>query len=130
MFNATGRGYPDVAAFGSNVLISQGGIEAVGGTSCSCPIVAGLMALLNGQVQVKTGKPLGFMNPLIYQMAAAQPNTFTDITIGDNICTENGCSSSCKGFYTTKGWDPITGFGTPVFTNIQSYVQKMLNIPA
>lgn len=65
--------------------------------------------MINGYVNDKTGKPLGFMNPLLYQMAATQPSTFTDITKGNNKCTENGCSSSCKGFEATKGWDPVTG---------------------
>jgi tripeptidyl-peptidase-1 len=128
MYNAKGRGYPDVAAFGSNVLIESGGLQPVGGTSCSCPIFAGLIGMVNGAVVTKTGKPLGFLNPLLYQMAAAQPSTFTDITIGDNICTENGCASSCKGFQATKGWDPVTGLGTPVFQEIQAYVSNLLHL--
>lgn len=38
-YNAQGRGFPDIAAFGSNVLISSGGqLEGVGGTSCSAPV--------------------------------------------------------------------------------------------
>jgi len=128
MYNGKGRGYPDVSAFGSNVLVESGGIQPVGGTSCSCPIVAALMSMLNGYVQSKTGKPLGFMNPLFYQMAAAAPSTFVDIVTGDNVCTEQGCGSSCKGFLATKGWDPVTGLGTPVYTQIQAYIQKTLGI--
>jgi tripeptidyl-peptidase-1 len=128
MYNAKGRGYPDVAAFGSNVLIESGGIQPVGGTSCSSPIFAGLIGMINGQVISKTGKPLGFLNPLLYQMAAASPQAFTDITVGDNICTENGCASSCKGFHATKGWDPVTGLGTPVFSQMQAYITKLLKI--
>jgi tripeptidyl-peptidase-1 len=89
-YNANGRGFPDIAAFGSNVLISSGGVfcfhfipfsflwvfvsvvirllclltllgqlEGVGGTSCSSPIVAGVVTLLNDYVVSKTGKPLG-----------------------------------------------------------------------
>jgi len=128
MWNKQGRGYPDMAAFGSNVLIDAGGLEPVGGTSCSSPISAGLFAILNGQVITKTGKPLGFLNPLLYQMAAAQPNAFTDITVGNNVCTESGCAKSCKGFDATKGWDPVTGLGTPVFANMQTYIGAQLGV--
>jgi len=128
MWNKLGRGYPDMAAFGSNVLIDSGGLEPVGGTSCSSPICAGLFAILNGQVITKTGKPLGFLNPLLYQMAAAQPNAFTDITVGNNRCTESGCAASCKGFDAAKGWDPVSGLGTPVFTNMQTYIGTMLGV--
>jgi len=63
-YNASGRGFPDVAGLGSQVLIVDGGsIEPVGGTSCASPIFAGLIALLNDRVIQKTGKPLGFLNP-------------------------------------------------------------------
>jgi len=123
-YNAKGRGFPDVAAFGSNVLISsQGQIEGVGGTSCSSPIVAGIITLLNDYVITKTGKPLGFINPLLYKMAAAMPSAFNDITKGDNICTEDGCSASCYGFTCTKGWDPVSGLGSPVYANMLQYIR-------
>lgn len=102
-YNAQGRGFPDVAALGSQILIYSDGIQPVGGTSASCPIFAGVVALLNDYVITKTGKPLGFLNPFLYTMAAAQPNTFTDITVGDNICTEDGCSANCQGYYAAKG---------------------------
>jgi len=123
-YNAQGRGFPDLAAFGSNVLIStQGTIEGVGGTSCSSPIVAGIVTLLNDYVITKTGKPLGFISPLLYKMAAAHPKAFNDITTGDNICTEDGCSSSCYGFHCTKGWDPVTGLGSPVYPEMLNYIK-------
>jgi len=122
-YNAKGRGFPDIAAFGSNVLISsQGSIEQVGGTSCASPIFAGIITLLNQFCIQRTGKPLGFLNPLLYKMAAASPATFNDITVGDNICTESGCSSSCKGFKATKGWDPVTGLGSPRYAAMLAYL--------
>jgi len=124
-FNAQGRGFPDIAAFGSNVLISSSGqIEGVGGTSCSTPIVAGIITLLNEYVINKTGKPLGFISPLLYKMAVACPGCFTDITVGDNFCTEQGCSSSCYGFHCTKGWDPVSGLGSPVYPQMLKYIQS------
>lgn len=123
-YNAKGRGFPDIAAFGSNVLISSGGqIEGVGGTSASAPIVAGIIALLNDYVITKSGKPLGFINPLLYKMAAAMPSAFNDITKGDNICTEDGCSAGCYGFTCTKGWDPVTGLGSPVYPKMLQYIR-------
>jgi tripeptidyl-peptidase-1 len=126
-FNASGRGFPDVAGLGSQVLIVDGGsIEPVGGTSCASPIVAGIVSLLNDRAIQKTGKPLGFLNPLFYKMAAESPNCFQDITKGDNICTEDGCSANCKGYYCTKGWDPVTGLGTLNYGNMLSYLNNQI----
>jgi hypothetical protein len=74
---------------GHNLLIVEGGAaQAVGGTSASSPIFASIIALLNVAQMEVTGKPLGFLNPFLYQMYAAQPNAFNDITVGDNKCTE------------------------------------------
>jgi len=106
-YNATNRAYPDVAAIGSDVLIYQQGVQDVGGTSCSSPEFAAVVAMLNNVAMKSSGnQPLGFLNPLLYKMAASQPNTFQDIVKGNNICTEDGCSSSCQGYYATKGWGP------------------------
>jgi len=111
-FNVSGRGAPDVAAIGYNCLIYQGGLQPVGGTSCAAPIVASTIGVLNNYMISKTGKPLGFLNQLFYKMAVECPQCFRDITVGDNICTEQGCFG-CQGFYATKGWDPVTGLGSP-----------------
>jgi len=121
-FNATNRAYPDIAAIGNAVLIYQSGIQPVGGTSCSSPEWAAIVAILNQGAIKKSGKPLGFLNPWIYQTAAACSNCFHDITVGDNICTEYGCASSCQGFRCTTGWDPVTGFGSPNTANLINYI--------
>jgi len=127
-YNTKGRGFPDVSALGASVLIQYTRIEPVSGTSASAPIFAGILALLNDLVNTKTGKPLGFVNPLLYQMWEDDPTTFTDIITGDNNCTEGGCFPACKGFKCSKGWDPVTGLGTPVYTNMLAYVKKFFNI--
>jgi len=104
-FNAAGRGEPDVAAVGHNGYIVVGGeAQLVGGTSMSSPIFAAVVSLLNEIALSQTEVPLGFVNPLLYRMAADQPSTFTDVTVGDNICTEYGCRDTCKGFYAAPGW--------------------------
>merc|ERR1712137_871388 len=128
-FNSSNRGYPDVAALGNNFAVylnSYGGWTTVGGTSASSPTFASIASYLNSAAIKKTGKPLGFLNPLLYKMAAEQPSAFTDITVGDNKCTEDGCFSSCKGYDAHKGWDPVTGLGTPVATEMLSYVESKL----
>jgi tripeptidyl-peptidase-1 len=123
-FNTSGRAFPDIAGLGHQCVVVQNGYpEGVGGTSCAAPIVAGLFSLLNQYSYKKTGKTLGFVNPLIYQMYTSDPTIFQDITVGDNKCTEDGCSGSCKGFQATKGWDPVTGVGTPNFAKILKYLQ-------
>merc|ERR1711865_333335 len=128
-FNRSKRAYPDVAAMGSNFLVymeSRGGWSLVGGTSASSPTFAGVAAYLNDLSYKKKGKPLGFLNPLLYKMHQESPEAFTDVTVGDNKCTENGCFSSCKGYMAAKGWDPVTGLGTPVASTMLAYVEKLL----
>ncbi|KAJ7502624.1 hypothetical protein B0H11DRAFT_1712608, partial [Mycena galericulata] len=53
-----------VSAQGFNLeIIYQGQTKLVSGTSCSSPIFAAIIALLNAEL-VQAGKPiLGFLNP-------------------------------------------------------------------
>jgi len=124
-FNNKGRAFPDVAGLAHNCLclISQQ-IEPVGGTSCATPIFSGMVSALNSASIAKSGKPLGFLNPLLYGAWKNDPSTYTDITVGDNKCTEGGCRPACKGFLATKGWDPVTGLGTPNYPALLKYVQS------
>jgi len=75
----------------------------------------------------KTGKPLGFLNPLLYKMATSDPSTFHDVTTGSNACTEAGCAESCQGFQCTAGWDPVTGHGTPNVERILAWLDRHLS---
>lgn len=106
-FNTAGRGFPDVAAAGENVeIVFQQQLGLVAGTSCSSPIFASIIALINDRLAQQGKGPLGFLNPLLYGPAAT---TFTDITTGNNP----GCGTN--GFPATVGWDPVTGLGSPNF---------------
>ena len=115
-FQKTGRGYPDVAAVGHYCPTVMGGsLMPVDGTSCSSPIFAAMVTLLN-DYQTSLGKPrLGFVNPVLYQMWTDNKQTFHDITQGNNWCTETLCCNSSFGYESTVGWDPVTGLGTPNF---------------
>jgi len=104
-FNATGRGFPDVSAQAVSFTVVNNGmtLPGVAGTSAACPTFSGVIGLLNDLRKSSGKKTLGFLNPWIYQNAAA----FNDITSGSNP----GCDT--QGFPAEKGWDPVTGVGTP-----------------
>jgi len=96
-----GRGVPDVSGdadpnTGYNILV-DGDSEVIGGTSAVAPLWAGLVARINQQM----GKPIGFLNPLIYQQAV-EASGFHDVTEGNN-----------GAFTAAVGWDPCTGLGSP-----------------
>jgi kumamolisin len=104
----TGRGVPDVAGdaspnTGYDVLV-DGEQIVVGGTSAVAPLWAGLIALLNQQLD----KRLGFVNPALY--ALPEPNNgFNDITQGNNGSYSAG-----------PGWDATTGLGSPIGATLAS----------
>jgi kumamolisin len=91
-------------------LVYQGGSAYYGyGTSLSSPIWAGLAALINQARSDANLAPLGYLNPKIYP--AAGTSSFTDITSGTN-----GAYSAGAGF------DLCTGLGTPVVSNLISFL--------
>lgn len=100
-----GRGVPDVAgdadpATGYQVHVD--GQDAVfGGTSAVAPLWAALVARINQRL----GKPIGFLNPVVYGPPGRK--ALRDITKGTN------------GAYTAaKGWDACTGLGSPNGTKL------------
>lgn len=109
-YNATGRAFPDVSAQSGAgeipyCVYMQGSFQSFMGTSASAPVVAGILAAVNG-VRLAAGKPsLGFANPLLYKNAGA----FFDVTDGTN---SNGGQ---YGFPSAPGYDPCSGWGTPRF---------------
>lgn len=113
-YNATGRATPDVSALGEGYqVIVEGRANSVGGTSASTPAFAGMIGLIN-DARVQAGKkPLGFLNPFLYQNADA----FTDITKGNNRIGRGG-EKLKYGWDCIPGWDPATGLGTPVFSKL------------
>ncbi|KAH9913289.1 peptidase S8/S53 domain-containing protein [Fomitopsis serialis] len=116
LYNASGRAYPDVSAYGSSFeVIVQGEVIGVSGTSCSTPTFASVVALLNDQL-LAAGKPaLGWLNPFLYSTGASAMN---DVTEGNNYA----CSNFTTGFNATTGWDPVTGLGTPDFAKLKAAV--------
>jgi kumamolisin len=101
-----GRGVPDVAGdadpeTGYQVRV-DGQSMVIGGTSAVAPLWSGLIALLNQ----KLGKPLGFLQPTLYGLAAST-KALNDITKGSN-----------GSFSAGPGWDATTGLGSPEGANL------------
>merc|ERR1712113_1158336 len=117
MGNASGRAYPDISAQATNFVVVAGlPTPGVAGTSCASPTAAGVFSLLN-DLRLQNGKStLGFLNPLIYEHAAA----FNDITTGSN----SGCSGG-DGWPAKQGWDAVTGVGTPNYANLAQVVTAL-----
>lgn len=125
-FNRTNRGYPDISALGgvrnaycvdTTFLFGAHVMMGVGGTSASCPVVAGIFARLNTLRERNNLPPLGFLNPFIYQNSDA----FKDVKKGNNRW------EGSEGFRALKGWDPATGVGTPSFAELAKRVLAMPN---
>jgi kumamolisin len=92
------RGVPDVAGnadpqTGYDVRI-DGTNTVIGGTSAVAPLWAALIARINQL----SGRPGGYLNPVLYQNRQA----LRDITSGNN-----------GDFDAAEGWDACTGLGSP-----------------
>ncbi|CAF1035451.1 unnamed protein product [Didymodactylos carnosus] len=132
MYNSSNRGFPDVAAFGtSGYLFYNNSYGALFGTSMSAPIWAGIASILNSYALERTNKTLGFLNPLLYKMAHEEPNVFlNDIIVGDNKCSWVSiggiCTNQCQGFQAGRGWDPVTGLGSPNVGKMLQFIDRFL----
>jgi len=98
-----GRGVPDVAGnadptTGYRVVV-DGQSTVLGGTSAVAPLWAALLARCTEAL----GRPVGFVHPSLY--AAAARAAFRDIVRGNN-----------DGYSAGPGWDPCTGWGSPIGT--------------
>ena len=112
--NKTGRGVPDVAGnadenSGYTILADGQQVQGVGGTSAVAPLYAGLFARINQQL----GKPVGYINPLLYS-GIGKSNAFRDVTSGNNDPT----GGSLGGYAAKGGWDACTGWGSPNGVNL------------
>jgi subtilase family serine protease len=111
------RGVPDVAGdagfnSGMAIVISDSKQYLIGGatgTSAAAPLWAALIALADQQAQ----HDLGFVNPAIYRIARspASPAAFHDVTSGTN--TVQDPPVTITGYRAGRGWDPVTGWGSP-----------------
>jgi kumamolisin len=111
------RGVPDVSGnadpdTGYNILV-DGEQMVVGGTSAVAPLWAGLIVLLNQNLN----RRLGFINPTLY--ALSQSSDFREITMGNN------------GAYSASyGWNPCAGLGSPLGAQLLQALQGTTAAPS
>lgn len=120
------RGLPDISMNADPntpvpVYLGFGGIRSgyylFGGTSESSPLWAGLTADANQYV----GHPVGFLNPKLYALGINKHETnevFHDITVGNNN------QDPIPGYQAVPGWDPTTGWGSPIAQPLFRGLQK------
>lgn len=103
---------PDVSATADPdqgaLLVLNGQVHQIGGTSWSAPVWAAFCALINSARAEASKPPLSFLNPLIYPLAGT---CFRDIQAGSNGV-----------YHATHGYDLVTGLGVP---NVQALVQAL-----
>ena len=118
-----GRGVPDVSMLGYNPNFwvystasdecGRGGDSAAwfscAGTSLSTPLWAGVLAVA---LQFRGGASFGNIGPLLYHIAAGSgySSIFHDVTSGSN------------GLNAGPGWDPVTGWGSPIASVLGSAI--------
>jgi len=121
------RGIPDLswnAAVNGGVLVYTSfpgvrlGWHIVGGTSASSPQLAAVVALAN-QKRAQAGKgPVGYLNPRLYRLPAADFHDIVPLTFGTGagvttLDSNAEFGTDIPGMPTTAGWDLTTGFGSP-----------------
>jgi subtilase family serine protease len=127
------RGVPDVSYNGDvnggvltvlGFLGADSGIYIFGGTSAGSPQWSGIIALADQRVHHR----VGFINPILYAIGRnpfTYHDAFHDIVSGNNtfIGTDtNGNTVTIQGYNTTRGWDPVTGWGSPIVSHLVNFL--------
>ena len=104
--------------------LPEGGWQTFGGTSAATPLYAGGVLLADGYQEAHGAPPLGFLNPLVYEVgrenkAGGGPqNVLYDVTRGNNDLGSLtaadagggkplGCCSASVGYDAASGWGSL-----------------------
>lgn len=129
------RGVPDVSysgdvnnglliAWSGGVAANEGTFYLFGGTSAGSPQWAAITALADQHA----GRPLGYLNNQLYALARGPlyGYVFHDVTSGNNsvsLTASNGSTVNITGYPAARGWDPVTGLGTPNVAHLLQYLK-------
>jgi subtilase family serine protease len=136
------RGVPDVSYSGdvnNGLLIAWsqgdpsqvGNVYEFGGTSAAAPQWAAITALADQYAH----HALGFLNAKLFALAHSRYRTvFRDVTRGNNTVVTGGSTTlpitgstdtgrvRVVGYAAGKGWDAVTGLGTPIVAHLLQYL--------
>lgn len=111
----------------------------IGGTSLAAPVIAGVQALAQ---QTRGGKPIGFANPAIYAkygskayhdvtdnptgsgLAVARVDFVNGYDATDGLTTSVRSLGKDSSLHAVKGYDDVTGVGTPASGYVQSFGRR------
>ena len=127
-FNANGRAYPDISLVGHSCpTYLDGSLQGVDGTSCSSPLMAGVVAVINSHQIKNNRQKVGYFNPLLYHIFRNCDNCFNKINSGNNWCSESMCCDNPTqyGYQGINGYDPVTGTGSPNIKNILTFLDTL-----
>nr|WP_211283721.1 S53 family peptidase [Streptomyces antibioticus] len=108
----------------------------IGGTSLAAPVIAAVQALAT---EARGGKAIGFANPSIYakygskvyhdvtdtptgsELAVARVDFVNGVDAADGLATSVRSLGKDSSLIAVKGYDPVTGVGTPANGYVESY---------
>ncbi|MCX5557148.1 protease pro-enzyme activation domain-containing protein [Streptomyces sp. NBC_00038] len=111
----------------------------IGGTSLAAPVIAGVQALAQ---QARGGKSIGFANPAIYAkygskayhdvtdnptgagLAVARVDFVNGYDATDGLTTSVRSLGKDSSLHAVKGYDDVTGVGTPASGYVQSFRRR------
>ena len=106
------RSVPDVSLNARHFYsYSKGSGGPVGGTSASAPLWAAFTALVNQGRSILGEDSIGFINPVLYSLAA-NPTTYANDFHDINDYSNNANYVSTDGYQAVNGYDAVTGLGS------------------
>jgi subtilase family serine protease len=130
-----GRGVPDISysgdvnnglliAWSQGLAANVGNVYEFGGSSAASPQWAAIVALADQAGH----RRLGFLNSDLYSLAhgSRYGYVFHDVSRGNNTVSLAGSTNKTvriAGYPSTRGWDAVTGLGTPNVAHLLHYLR-------
>lgn len=115
------RDVPDISLASSThdgyLVVENGNLYLIGGTSASSPTLAGILAIVNQ----KTGSAQGNPNPTLYALAALQAKGTSGHAYFHDVISGSNTVPGVTGYGAGTGYDQTTGVGTVNATNLVNY---------